>query len=179
MPDCVSFAVNVLTMVGTVAAVFIALYLYWVAQRPDVVAYLSHDRDNGCVLFVVENVGRGVAEDVKVDKFDFGLVQEKYRDFVRGRSFLTKGIPVLVPGASRNTVVLDGPEIKDYDSIVSQVSLSYKRKGFWRPKLENRSFPLDYYSFSGSIYTKSDLHKLRVATEVIAGIRTSEQAKED
>lgn len=31
----------------------------------------------------------------------------------------------------------------------------------------------------GSVYTKSDLHKLRVATEVIAGIRTKEQAKKD
>lgn len=179
MTDCVSFAVNVLTMAGTVAAVFVALYLYWAAQRPDIIAFLSHDRDNGCVLFVVENVGKGVAEDVKIGSFDFDLVQEKYRDFVRERSFLTKGIPVLVPGDLRSTVILDGPEIKDFDSVVSQVSLSYKRKGFCGPKLENRSFPLDYYSFCGSLYTKSDLHKLRVATEVIAGIRTKEQAKKD
>lgn len=179
MPDYVNFAVNVLTMIGTVAAVFVALYLYWAAQRPDVVAYLSHDRDNGCVLLVVENVGRGVAENVRVDSFDFDLVQEKYRNFVRERSFLANGIPMLVPGANRNTVILSGPEIRDYDSVVSEVSLSYKRRSFWRSKLEKCSFSLDYYSFSGSIYTKSDLHKLRIAVEVIAGIRTEEQAKQD
>lgn len=86
---------------------------------------------------------------------------------------------MLVPGAYRNTVILDGPDIKNFDSIVSQVSLSYKRKGFFGLKNEKRGFPLDYYSFCGSIYKKSDLHALRVATEVIAGIKTEEQAKRD
>ena len=117
--------------------------------------------------------------DVKIDSFDFDLVQDKYRDFVCERSFLVKGISVLVSEACRNTVILKGPEIKNFDSVVSQVSLSYKRKGLFGLKTEKRCFPLDYYSFCGSIYTKSDLHKLRVATEVIAGIRTEEQAKRD
>ena len=177
MIENANFVVNVLAAFGAIAAVFVSLYLYWAAQRPDIIAYLSHDRDNGCVLFEVKNLGKGVAMDVKIDSFDFDLVQDKYRDFVRERSFITKGIPVLVPEAYRNTVILDGPEIKNFDSIVSQVSLSYKRKGFFGLKTEKRSFPLDYYSFCGSIYKKSDLHALRVATEVIAGIKTKEQAK--
>jgi hypothetical protein len=179
MLENANFAVNVLAAFGTLAAVFVSLHLYWVAQRPDIIAYLSHDRDNGCVLFEVKNLGKGVAMDVKIDSFDFDLVQDKYRDFVRERSFLAKGIPVLVPEACRNTVILKGPEIKNFESVVSKVSLSYKRKRFFGIKTEKCSFPLDYYSFSGSIYTKSDLHKLRVATEVIAGIRTEEQAKRD
>lgn len=174
-----NFIVNVIAAGGALAAVFLSLYLYWAAQRPDIVAYLSHDRDNGCVLFEVKNFGRGVAEDVKIESFDFDLVQDKYRDYVRERSFLTKGIPVLVPEAYRNTVILDGPDIKKFDSIVSRVSISYKRKGLLGLKTEKRVFPLDYYSFCGSIYKKSDLHKLRVAIEVIAGIRTKEQAKCD
>ena len=174
-----NFIVNVIAAGGALAAVFVSLYLYWAAQRPDIVAYLSHDRDNGCVLFEVKNLGRAVAEDVKIDSFDFDLVQDKYRDYVCERSFLTKGIPVLVPEAYRNTVILDGPDIKNFDSIVSQVSISYKRKGLLGLKTEKRVFPLDYYSFCGSIYKKSDLHKLRVAIEVIAGIRTEEQAKCD
>ena len=174
-----SFVVNVLTMAGTVAAVLVALYLYWAAQRPDVIAYLSHDRDNGCVLFVMENVGKGVARDISIDFFDFKLVQAKYRDYVEECSFITKGIPVLVPGARRSTVVLDGPDIKDHDSVMTEVSLSYKRRSFRRFKEEKVSFPLDYYSFSGSVYTKSDLHRLMVAAEVIAGIRSKEQTKND
>ena len=174
-----NFIVNVIAAGGALAAVFVSLYLYWAAQRPDIVAYLSHDRDNGCVLFEVKNLGRGVAEDVKIDSFDFDLVQDKYRDYVCERSFLTKGIPVLVPEAYRNTVILDGPDIKNFDSVVSQVSISYKRKCLLGLKSEKRIFPLDYYSFCGSIYKKSDLHKLRVAIEVIAGIRTEEQAKRD
>lgn len=177
MLENVNFFVNVLAAVGAIAAVIVSLYLYSAAQRPDIIAYLIHDRDNGCVLFEVKNFGKGVAEDVNIDSFDFGLVQDKCRDYVRERSFLTKGIPVLVPEAYRNTVVLEGPEIKNFDSVVSQVSLSYKRKGLFGPKTEKRSFPLDYYSFCGSIYKKSDLYKLRVATEVIAGIRAKEQAK--
>lgn len=179
MLENANLIVNVLAASGAIAAVFVSLHIYWAAQKPDIIAYLSHDRDNGCVLFEVKNLGKGVAMDLKIDSFDFGLVQDKYRDFVRERSFLTKGIPVLVPEAYRNTVILDGPEIKNFDSVVSQVSLSYKRKGLFGSKTEERSFPLDYYSFSGSIYMKSDLHKLRVATEVIAGIKTEEQTKRD
>lgn len=177
MLENVNTFVNVLAAGGAIAAVAVSLYLYWAAQRPDIFAYLIHDRDNGCVLFEVKNLGKGVAEDVKIDSFNFDLVQDKYRDFVRERSFLTKGIPVLVPEAYRNTVILDGPEIKNFDLVVSQVTLSYKRKGFFGPKIEKRSFPLDYNSFCGSIYKKSDLYKLRIAAEVIAGIRTKEQAK--
>lgn len=179
MLENVNLFVNVLAAVGALAAVFVSLYLYWAAQRPDIVAYLSHDRDNGCVLFEIKNYGRGVAEDVKIDSFDFDFVQEKYRSYVRERSFLTKGIPVLVPGDYRNTVILDGQEIRNFESVVSGVSLSYKRKGFFRPKTEMRSFPLDYYSFCGSIYTKSDLHRLTIAAEVIAGIATKDRAKSD
>lgn len=179
MLENVNCCVNVLAAGSALAAVFISLYLYRAAQRPDIIAYLSHDRDNGCVLFEVKNIGKGVAMDVKIGSFDFDLVQAKYRDFVRERSFLAKGIPVLVPEACRNTVILKGPEIKNFESVVSKVSLSYKRKRVFGIKTEKCSFPLDYYSFSGSIYTKSDLHKLRVATEVIAGIRTEEQAKRD
>ena len=83
MLENASFCVNVLAAVGALAAVFVSLYLYWAAQRPDIIAYLSHDRDNGCVLFEVKNYGRGVAENVKIDSFDLDLVQDKYRDFVR------------------------------------------------------------------------------------------------
>ena len=170
MPEWINLVVNILTMFGTVAAVVVALYLYWASQRPDVIAYLSHDRDNGCVVFVVENVGKGVARDVKFESFEFDLVQEKHRDFVRERSFLAKGIPVLVPGANRNTVVLDGSEIKDHDSFAPEVTVTYRRRRFRGYKTETRSFPLDYYSFAGSIYTKSDLHRLTLATEAIAAI---------
>ncbi len=178
MFDWANLIVSVLTMVGTIAAVVVALWLYWASQRPEVIAYLSHDRDNGCVLFIVENVGKGVAEEVRFESFDFEQVQDQYREFVRERSFLTHGIPVLVSGESRSTVVLSGPEIKDYGSVVSRVDISYKRKRFGRwNKTEKCEFALDYYSFAGSIYTKSDMHKLMMATEVIAGLRTKDNAK--
>ncbi len=179
MIDYANLVVSVLTMIGTIAAVLAALYLYRADQRPDIIAYLSHDRDNGCVIFVVENVGKGVARDLRIDFFDFGMIQEQFRDFVRERSFVSKGIPLLVPGENRSTIVLSEPEIKDYPSVKAEVELSYKRKGLVRPRTEKRSFSLDYYSFPGSIYTKSDLHKLRVAVEVIAGVRALDDAKND
>ena len=170
MSDCLNLVINILTMLGTIAAVVAALYFYWASQLPDIIAYLSHDRDNDCVVFIIENVGKGVAENVKFESFDFDLVQEKYRDFVRKRSFLSKGIPILVPGANRSTVVLSGPEIKGCDMLVSNVGIAYQRKRFWWYKTEKRSFSLDYYSFAGTIYTKSDLHRLTVAVEAIADI---------
>lgn len=57
------------------------------------------------------------------------------------------------------------------------MSLSYKKRSFRRFKIEKVGFPPDYYSFSGSVYAKSDLHRLAVAVEVIAGIRSKEQAE--
>ena len=74
MLEKANFVVNVLAALGAIAAVFVSLHLYWAAQRPDIIAYLSHDRDNGCVLFEVKNLGKGVAKDVKIDSFDFDLV---------------------------------------------------------------------------------------------------------
>lgn len=54
MLEKANFVVNVLAALGAIAAVFVSLHLYWAAQRTDIIAYLSHDRDNGCVLFEVK-----------------------------------------------------------------------------------------------------------------------------
>lgn len=57
--------------------------------------------------------GRGVAKNIKILSFDYELVDESYRDYVRGNSFLSKGIPVLVSGENRNTIVMGCRDLKD------------------------------------------------------------------
>lgn len=40
MIENANFVVNVLAAFGAIAAVFVSLYLYWAAQRPDIIVYL-------------------------------------------------------------------------------------------------------------------------------------------
>lgn len=75
---------------------------------------------------------------------------------------------MLVLGSSRSTVILAG-SMSSFADMNSQVKIAYKQKSifrFWLKKID--CFTLDYYSFSGSVYLKSDLHRVAVALEKIA-----------
>lgn len=165
MFDRINLVVNTLSMIGTVSAVYVAIFLYYVGSLPEIVAYLKHDRDSGCVYLFIENKGKGMAKNIKILSFDYELVDESYRDYVRGNSFLSKGIPVLVSGENRNTIVMGCRDLKDYESVVSEIEISYERKGLFRTVTSTAIYPIDYYSFVGSLYTKSDLHRIAVALE--------------
>mgnify|MGYP004493612691 CR=1 FL=1 len=100
-------------------------------------------------MFEVKNLGKGLAKDVKVDSFDFDLVQDKYRDYVRERSFLTKGIPVLVPEANRNTVILDGPEIKTLIPLSRRCHSAIRGKGSLGLRPRSAAFRWTITRFAG------------------------------
>ena len=85
------------------------------------------------------------------------------------RSFVYQGIPVLVPGASRETVICAAPDIKAFSEVRSTVTVTYECKGFpFGMKKVKDKFVIDYGSFSGSVHTDSDEHRIMVATEKIA-----------
>lgn len=134
-----------------------------------IVAFLEHVRDKSCVLFVIENFGTGVASNIEIGGFDYALVGEREKENVE-RSFVETGIPMLIPGARRDTLLLGGVnEMRKRLDVSCSVTLRYSERGLLgRPKRREEEFLLDMGSFAGSLYMMSDFHKMVVATESMA-----------
>ena len=153
----------------SIGAMGIAVWTVHESRRPQPIAFLEHVRDKSCVLFVVENFGAGVASSIEISGFDYALVGEGERKTVE-RSFVETGIPMLVPGARRDTLLLAGADDmrKRFDASCA-VTLSYSERGLLgRPKHREEEFLLDMGSFVGSLYTMSDFHNMVVATKNMA-----------
>lgn len=157
--------VNIFSVAAAILAVVVTLYVCYRNERPEVVAYLEYDIDHSSVNFVVANVGKGVARDIELTGFDFDLVQSGVMRKAVQHGFISNGIPLLVPGASRQTVVGAGQSLKELQNARCVVTVSYQ----WNRRIgkgkKAEDFVLDYYSFSGSLYTKSDLHEVKQSLE--------------
>lgn len=153
----------------SIGAMGIAVWTVHDSRRPQPVAFLEHVRDKLCVLFVIENFGTGVASNIEISGFDYALVGEREKENVE-RSFVKTGIPMLVPGARRDTLLLGGAnEMRKRLDVSCSVTLRYSERGLLgRPKRREEEFLLDMGSFAGSLYTMSDFHKMVVATESMA-----------
>ena len=147
----------------------IAVWTVHDSRRPQPVAFLEHVRDKSCVLFVIENFGTGVASSIEISGFDYALVGEREKENVE-RSFVETGVPMLVPGARRDTLLLGGADdMRKRLGASCAVTLSYSERGLLgRSKRREEEFLLDMGSFAGSLYTMSDFHKMVVATESMA-----------
>lgn len=168
MVDYLSSISGIVSSVAVVASFIVAYCVYRDSGKPYVVVFLEHDRDHGCLSLVVSNLGNSAAKDVTFSDFNYSFVGNEFRNYIETKSFLKKGIPMLVPGASRSTVILAG-SMSSFADMNGQVKIAYKQKSifrFWLKKTD--CFTLDYYSFSGSVYLKSDLHRVAVALEKIA-----------
>ena len=97
--------------VGAVAAVA-AYLLVRIASDPHVIVYVNHDTGSrvGLMLIIIENIGRGVAHDVKfnlsreIPRFAKGITPTgKKNQGVENMSdgALVTGIPYLAPGERR------------------------------------------------------------------------------
>ena len=160
----VSEILSLASVIAACAAVYVALYVSYRAELPQVVLYLEHDEDLSCVYIVAANLGKGVAWDIQFPGFDFTIVQDDNRDYA-ARSFLAKGIPVLVPGAKRRTIVADS-DMRGLADLSVRGTLRYRqRRMFGRglSKPVDAPYVLDYYSFSGNLYTTSDMHTIAVS----------------
>lgn len=153
----------------SIGAMGIAVLTVHESRRPQPVAFLEHVRDKSCVLFVIENFGTGVASNIEIGGFDYALVGEREKENVE-RSFVETGIPMLVPGARRDTLLLGGAnEMRKRLDVSCSVTLRYSERGLLgRPKRREEEFLLDMGSFAGGLYMMSDFHKMVVATESMA-----------
>lgn len=153
----------------SIGAIGVAVWTVRESRRPQPVAFLEHVREKSCVLFVIENFGTGVAQNIEISGFDYALVGECEKENVK-RSFVETGIPMLVPGARRDTLLLGGANDMGKRLDVScSVTLRYNERGLLgRSKRREEEFLLDMGSFAGSLYTMSDFHNLVVATKSMA-----------
>lgn len=166
--DFLSSISGIVSSVAVVASFIVAYCVYRDSGKPYVVVFLEHDRDHECLSLVVSNLGKSAAKDIVFSDFNYSFVGNEFRNYIDTKSFLKKGIPVLVPGASRSTVILAG-SMSSFADTSDQVKIAYKKKSIFRFWLKRTDyFTLDYYSFAGSVYLKSDLHRVAVALEKIA-----------
>ena len=87
------------------------------------------------------------------------------------RSFAEHGIPMLIPGARRDAILLtENDNMTDYIDASCTVELSRCERGpFGGFKPCTEEFVLDIGSFVGSLYGKSDFHNMVLATKSVAG----------
>lgn len=153
----------------SIGAMGIAVWTVHESRRPQPVAFLEHVRDKSCVLFVVENFGTGIASNIEISGFDYALVGEDERKSVE-RSFVETGIPMMVPGARRDTLLLGGAgDMRERLDVSCSVTLHYNERGLLGgSRHREEEFLLDMGSFAGSLYTMSDFHNLVAAAKNIA-----------
>lgn len=154
---------------AAIAAIIVSIGLYLENRKPDIMAYLEHDSDKTTISLIVRNFGNGIARDIRASNLNAEIIQPELRTAIMN-GFVSKGVPMLVPGDSRKTIICTAmyANTQNKDEKTS-IALSYKRKTFlgrWKTE-ETDDFELDLYSFLGSLNTKSDVHQIKNNLESI------------
>ena len=146
----IELIVNILSVIGTFTASFIALY---VAQRekPIIVPYLEYvDTSTSPYFLAIENYGKGFAYDFKILNPDEVMCSNRLQDCVKD-SFVFKGIPTILPYKKFNSCVgdQDDPCLKNAQFIVR---LEYKQDRFLfrSRKHVSKEFTLSYNAVDNS-----------------------------
>lgn len=161
---------TIISPLVAIAAMFVALYISYKDNLPNVILYLRYDKDKRAVYLVLRNFGKGVARNVKLvcDNLD-DIVQEQFQ-LVGLPTFMTKGIQNLVPGDERASIIATGEVQRDMGDKSVLVDVSYTYKGFlpWTIKRCNEEFVIDYTSLYGQLSSDTELHLIRVAIQKLA-----------
>lgn len=106
-----------------------------------------------------------MAYDLRFSGYDESIFMDQFRTHVL-KSFVTRGIPVLVPGSKRATIVAGGRIMDEMKDKSSNMTVAYCERGLIRKRVEvNEEFTLEYVSFSGALYTDSETKLMRRALE--------------
>ena len=157
---------------ATVAAAIISAVSLWIAilvnhdaKRPQIMACLEFDSYESVVYLLVQNLGNGVAYDIHFSAYDESIFMDQFRPHVL-ESFVAKGIPLLVPGSKRSTIVAGGRMMGEMLEKTSALTVSYSERGLIRKRIRvEEDFILEYSSFSGALYTDSETKRMRRALE--------------
>lgn len=167
---------TVIATIISVASLWIAVWVNHDSKRPQIIVSFEFDSDKSVVYLVVQNLGGGVAHDVRFSGYDDKVFMDQFRPQVL-KSFVTKGISILVPGSKRSTIVAGGRVMDALQDMSSEMTVTYCERGLVRKKVEvSEEFTLEYSSFSGALYTDSEMKRVRKALEKmeadIAGLRS-------
>lgn len=157
---------------ATVAAAIISAVSLWIAilvnhdaKRPQIMACLEFDSDENIVYLIVQNLGNGVAYDIHFSAYDESIIMGQFRPHVL-ESFVAKGIPLLVPGSKRSTIVAGGRMMDEMLEKTSVLTVSNSERGLIRKRVRvEEDFILEHSSFSGALYTDSETKRMRRALE--------------
>ena len=138
--------------ISSAVSAAIAYLVYRNSIDPYVVAYL-HIEDVTLYL-VVENIGSYPALDVSF-KMSGNLTRGDDFDSYFKRSFVYRGIPVLMPGYSLKTAVGVAMDYEDECDEAPSISISFKRRAHGPWKSETAAFPLDWTPFTAIVSTES------------------------
>lgn len=105
----------------------ISIWSNYEMKRPQVVASLELDTDKNSVELIVHYYGNKPAYNLRFASFSNGIVMSEFRDLVCS-SFVRKGIPVLIPGARRFTIVAAGAGMQKLANERATVQLVYEEK---------------------------------------------------
>lgn len=152
--------VSILGAIISIVNVVIAYLVYRSNVDPYVVAYLHPDAPS--LFLVVENIGSSPALDVEF-RMNGNIARGETCEEYFARSFVAKGIPVLMPGYPLKTMV---GSIKDYPDEAENpatIEVRFKRKGICPFRTERLEYSLDWSQFSGSLSTVSSREKMESA----------------
>lgn len=167
--DWAMFAVSLAAAFAAMSAAVVAALSFRSSRSPDVIAYFETDIDRNCLLFVVENVGRGAAYDVNIT-LSRDLPANKEASRRLGKGLLGRGIPTLVSGASRRIILSQtkqaGKMLGD-DQIEAEIKFFRSTRKF-RVPIKNKMV-LEVWSFQG-IYARSYDRSIAKSLQSIARI---------
>lgn len=150
--SCIAATAGVCSAIAATASAIIAKLVYRSSVDPYVVAYL-HIEDVTLYL-VVENIGSSPALDVSF-KMSGNLTRGDDFASYFGKSFVYKGIPVLMPGYSLKTAVGVAMDYEDECEEAPSISVSFKRRAHGPWKSETAAYPLDWTPFTAIVSTES------------------------
>lgn len=165
--------------VGAIAAVA-AYLLVRIASDPHVIVYVKHDTGGrvGAMLIIIENIGRGVAHNVKftlrrdIPKFAEGMTPTgKKKEWVESMSdgALFTGIPYLAPGERRTMAWGQyGGLLDELGPISVRVETTFE--GGWPIRCDHQTESLlEVMSFSNDLMDSEEYlekHLQKIATDV-------------
>jgi len=178
-------------LAASISALFAALYT-WLTFRlvrsqsePNVVVYVKHDYSRTTILqIIVENIGRGIANDIRfkssrpIPAQAMGVaVDEAKRAVTMTEGPLIEGIPALGPGDSRRiTWGQFGGLVKELGD--EKIILEYEYKDGHR-KMPSREAILEYQSFKGTDANDSEavrmIRELRRVADALERIKTNSE----
>ena len=160
MFEYLSIVAALVAAVGAVAAAVVSGWVFHKGRLPEVVAYLARDDSGAAYNLVVENIGKGVAYDIRIDAKDLPIGQDGAEIFYHFES----GIPMLTPGGKRTTCIWPAGVSAGEEAHNVTVRFSAKRGG----RAFKCVYPLEFHTLQHELRTKGDLTLMRESLQRIA-----------